>query len=258
MAANIRIPEPGMKWHVRLISRTLGPRLTELLGGLYVGGSEHIPDAGPALLCANHVSYFDPPLLAFVNRERRTCFMAKDGLFKIPLMGPFLGNSYVYPVDRDDGGRQAIRIATQLLEAGELVAIYPEGTRSPDGELLPGKPGAALIASRTGAPIVPIGTWGTDIVLPRRSKRLYRCPIYVCIGKPLAPPSGPGGKRPTKEALRTYTEDLMGHIARLKAHAESLVPDYWRQRAAAMKSRWQAMHAEEIARERRELTREED
>lgn len=165
MPVDIELPDPKvpLRWEVYLISRVFGPFITNLLGGLYVSGVHHIPDEGPALICANHVSYLDPPLVALTNTKRRTCFMAKDDLFEVPFVGALLRRVYTYPVDRDDGGRQGLRIAMQLLEAGELVAMYPEGTRSPDGDLLPAKLGPALLASRLGVPIVPLGTWGTDI-----------------------------------------------------------------------------------------------
>ncbi|MBP8953702.1 MAG: 1-acyl-sn-glycerol-3-phosphate acyltransferase [Armatimonadetes bacterium] len=252
MEQDIRLPQAKDRPHYRFIVDYLLPTLLGLTGGVWTTGRRNVPTTGPALICPNHLSYLDPPLMGPVV-GRRCCFMAKRSLFQIPILGPFIRASYAYPVDRDEGGRQAIRIATRLLEAGELVVIFPEGTRSPSGEMLPGKPGPSLISSRTGAPIIPVGLWGTDIVMPRFSGGLHRCPIYVCIGKPIPAPVAPDGGHVGKAQLREHTDLLMAEIARLRERARSLVPQHWLERAGAAKARWLDKYAAEIEEAMKEI-----
>lgn len=242
MRSEIALPGKRTRWHYRQVTSWFGPLLMRLLGGWRVAGTEHIPAEGAALICPNHVSYLDPPLVG-VAAVRRCCYMAKASLFKIPILGSFIRKSYSYPVDKEEGGRQAIRIATTLLKAGELVVIFPEGTRSPDGELIPGKPGPALIASRAKAPIIPAAVWGADVVLPLHSRRLYRCPVYVRFGEPMQLPEPPEGKRLSKEQLQAVTQELMGRIAELQRQVKSEVPEKWLKRAERMKAHWRQIHA---------------
>lgn len=242
MSDGIRVPEARTRPLYLLAQHTIGPAFFRACGGWHVFGREHVPADGPALLCSNHVSYLDPPAVG-IAAPRRCCFMAKDALFRIPVLGPIISRLYAYPVDLDEGGRKAIRTATALLQAGELVVIFPEGRRSPEGELIRGQPGAMLIAARTQAPIVPVAVWGTDVVMPRDTRRLYRCPVYVRFGEPMAPPAVPDGERLTKEQLQAATDELMARIASLLEEIKAQVPDRWLQRAERLKARWRALRA---------------
>lgn len=243
MADAIELPGERTRAHYRFVQRCFGPLLLRALGGWHVSGCEHIPSEGPALICPNHVSYLDPPVIGIAS-PRRCCYMAKASLFKIPLLGGFIRKSYSYPVDRDEGGRQAIRIGTTLLEAGELVVIFPEGTRSPTGDLIPGQPGAAFIASRAGAPVIPAAIWGTDIVLPMHAKRIYRCPVYVRFGAAMQLPRPAEGERLSRAQLQEFTDELMGRIGALRREIESQVPPEWLERAARFRARKQAARGE--------------
>ena len=234
---DIEPPAAKTRPHYRFITRWGGPALFGALGGWHVSGTEHIPAEGAALVCSNHVSYADPPVVGIALR-RRCCYMAKASLFDIPGLRYFIRKSYSYPVDQEGGGRQAIRIATELLGAGELVVIFPEGTRSPDGELMAGEPGAALIASRAGVPIIPTAVWGTDVLLPLHASRLYRCPIYVRFGPRLEIPEPHDGRRLRKDELREITSELMSLIGGLQEQIRDDVPDRWLEREARLKASW--------------------
>ena len=120
-------------------------------------GLENVPPGGPYIICSNHTSWFDPPLLGcLVTGRQEINFMAKEELFKIFLLGPLLNKLKAFPVKRNTADRRAIRRALQVLEDGEILGLFPEGTRVQTGEL--GKPhhGAALIALKSKKPILPV------------------------------------------------------------------------------------------------------
>jgi 1-acyl-sn-glycerol-3-phosphate acyltransferase len=232
-------------WHYWFIVRHFGPWLLRSLGGFHITGRANVPDSGPALICPNHISYLDPPVVGIAVLKRRCCFMAKSSLFRVPVLGKLIAQWGSYPVDREEGGRQALRLATSLLEAGELVIMFPEGTRSPDGEMLPGEPGAAFIASRVGVPIVPVAVWGTNTVLPRSAHRLFRCPTYVRFGKPIPPPAVPEGGRVSRQEIQALTDELMARIAALRAEILAEVPEKWKLKAERIRAR--ALRHQEVS-----------
>jgi len=145
-----------------------------------ISGRENIPSQGPLVLIGNHVSYWDPVILACsVNREVH--FMAKAELFKVPIFRQIIKWLHAFPVKRGSADRNALRISAELLNQGKVLALFPEGTRSKTGELLPFKPGAALFALRAKAPIVPIMLLGTRSTFPLT----LRGKIEVRIGEPI-------------------------------------------------------------------------
>lgn len=126
-----------------------------------IQGAEHVPDEGGVLLVANHVSYLDPPLLGVATKKRPVHFMAKAELFDMFFLRWALPRIRVFPVRRGAADRRAIRKAVELLKQGNIVGLFPEGTRSSTGELLQAQRGAGLIAIQAGVPIVPVGLIGT-------------------------------------------------------------------------------------------------
>jgi len=146
---------------------------------LDVEGVEHIPAEGPAIVVANHRSYFDPLALgmAYARRGRPVRFLAKRELFDAPVVGQFVRAMGGIPVDRATGSDEPLLAAAAALAAGELVAVLPQGTipRGPDffDPELKGRWGAARLAAMTGAPVIPFGLWGTEHVWPR-SERVPR------------------------------------------------------------------------------------
>jgi putative phosphoserine phosphatase/1-acylglycerol-3-phosphate O-acyltransferase len=139
-------------------------------------GLQHIPRRGPAIVASNHRSYFDVAALALVAARigRPVRFLAKRELFDVPLLGWVARALGGIPVDRGSGSGQPLREAEAALRAGEVVIVLPEGT-IPRGAaffdpVLKGKTGTARLAASTGAPVVPIGLWGTEQVWPRSSR----------------------------------------------------------------------------------------
>ncbi|MEZ5258594.1 MAG: HAD-IB family hydrolase [Ilumatobacteraceae bacterium] len=139
-------------------------------------GVDRLPVDGAAIIVANHRSYFDVITMAllFARRKRPVRFLGKRELFDVPVAGQFLLAMGGIPVDRGSGSGTPLAAATEALQAGEVVAIMPEGT-IPRGEkffstTLQGRPGAARLAAATRAPVIPVGLWGTERVWPRSSR----------------------------------------------------------------------------------------
>jgi 1-acyl-sn-glycerol-3-phosphate acyltransferase len=138
-------------------------------------GAEHVPADGAVIVAANHVSYFDPVALGCGMRRPLT-YLAKKELFDIPVLGPIIAGLGAYPTDRNAGGAAALRAALRVLKEGRCVGIFPEGTRNRAGDA-PQKGGAALLASLSGATVVPAAIVGT-----REVRRFHQ--IRVVYGQP--------------------------------------------------------------------------
>lgn len=154
-----------------------------------VYGMENVPQRGPLIVVANHASDFDPPLLSCCVR-RPVAYMAKEELFRVPVLKQAIALYGAYPVKRGSADRSAIRAAIHQLEQGWAVGIFLSGTRTPDGRIPEAKLGAAMIASKVQAPLLPVSLWGTEAILPKGSRFPRRVPITVRIGQPIQPPTG--------------------------------------------------------------------
>lgn len=128
-----------------------------------VVGAENIPTGGGVIIAANHVSLWDPPVLGTAV-PRRIHFMAKEELFSNPIFSWLITKLGAFPVKRGTADRKAIRTALTLLENGSVLGIFPEGTRSKDGKLGAPEPGLALLALKSGVPVVPAAIIGTNKV----------------------------------------------------------------------------------------------
>ena len=174
-----------------------------------VVGMENIPRKGALIFTCNHFSVGDPPLLVGIF-PRRIVWMAKQELFDAPVFGKLYNMGGFIPVRRFEGDLRAIRRSQDALRRGNVLGMFPEGTRS-GGRLGPGEPGTALIALRTGAPVLPAAIWGTEHVrLPR--DLLRRTNAHVRFGEPYRLPR-PG--RITREAIAAGTDEIMRRIADL-------------------------------------------
>ena len=153
-----------------------------------VEGLEHVPDAGPAIFCPNHISVLDSFFLPTVLPRKITYVGKAEYMddWKTKHLFPALG---MIPIDRGggDAAQAALDAAAGVLEKGEFFGIYPEGTRSRDGRLHRGHTGPARLALRTGAPIIPVGLIGTQEVMPADAKfPKLRLPITVKLGRPIS------------------------------------------------------------------------
>lgn len=153
--------------------------ILRILARVEVVGREHVPPTGPLVVVANHTHFVDPPVMG-MSLGRKVLLMAKQELFRVPVIGWIVTHYDAFPVRRGEADRQAMRWALQALEMGQAVGMFPEGTRSRTGEMRSAYPGAALIAVRSGAPVLPIGIDGTDRILPalRRGRRATVRVVY--------------------------------------------------------------------------------
>lgn len=162
---------------------------------LSLRGAERMPAAGPVILCMNHESLLDIPL-AVVASPRPITFMAKRELFRNRVGGRVLHELGGFRVDRDAFDLRAIRTAMAVLARGDVLGMYPEGTREP-GELLPFLPGAAWLALRTGASLLPAGIRGTEVAMPRGQRLPRRVAVSLEFGPPIevSPTRDPAKRR---------------------------------------------------------------
>jgi glycerol-3-phosphate dehydrogenase (NAD(P)+) len=145
-------------------------------------GLEQIPRSGPAIIASNHRSFFDPFVIGTMSR-RPVYYVAKSELFRNPVLAWFLSALGAFPVERGVGDRDAIRTATELLARGELVLIFPEGTRTRPGPLGSPKRGVGRLALESGVPVIPVSIIGTQDI--RKGILLRPCKVRVSAGAPL-------------------------------------------------------------------------
>jgi 1-acyl-sn-glycerol-3-phosphate acyltransferase len=164
------------RWLVRVFVYQVG-------GGFSSSGQENIPTTGPVILAPVHVSHLDPPAVACGCR-RVMRFMAKEELFKVPVFGPLIRSLGAFPVKRGEGDTESIRFSMEVLERGEMMLIFPEGTRGDGETLLPMNRGVAMLAKRTQAKVIPVAIIGSFQRLPRGRSKLKRGRIRVIYGQP--------------------------------------------------------------------------
>ena len=179
-------------------------------------GIENIPKKGPVLIVANHLSLADPPLVS-VSINRETLFMAKEELFSTGFTNYFIRSFGAFPVHRNRLDRTALRDADRVLKNGKVLVMFPESTRSPNGQLQYAYPGAALIALRNGASVVPIGITGTENI-KGLSWLFHRPRVKLNVGHAFQAPSVNG--KVSKSQVAEFTNTIMEHIA------EMLPPSY--------------------------------
>lgn len=183
-----------------------------------VRGLENIPRKGPVIMVSNHLSNGDPPVLTGVM-TRRIVWFAKKELFDTPLVGWLYGLHGMIPVRRGEADLNALRMATKALKDGHLLGMFPEGTRSRGQGLKEGEHGTALLAIRSGAPLLPVAIWGTENVkLPRDMFLFRKTKATVRIGPTFQLLQT---KRATKEQIAAGTREIMETIA-------GMLPEHFR------------------------------
>ncbi len=182
-----------------------------------VAGVDRVPEEGAIVVASNHFTNFDPILTGSYIRRYLT-FMAKRELVESLLLGWLCRQWGVLPVSRDGMDLPAVRQMLRILRSGQAMVMYPEGTRSRDGQLHEPQPGAAYAALKLGAPVVPVSIWGTEAFSWRRRLTNGRRPVNLRIGDPLDLGRRPG--RIPDEELHEAGEAIM------RAIAANLPPSY--------------------------------
>ncbi len=211
---------PGPWW--RLAQVVILPLFSAFVTMTIRPGSS-IPQSGPFIVAPNHYSEIDPIVMgvAVWKMGRTPRFLAKASLFRIPVLGFYLRKTGQIPVERDAGGSSAIDAAHRLMESGQGVIVYPEGTLTREPDLWPmrGKSGAVRIALEANIPLYPAAHWGTQQLMPRYGKKISVRPrprIEVVVGDPIDL-SRYQGKPVTKELVEKLTNELMLEIQKLVA-----------------------------------------
>ena len=195
------------------IGYTLSRWLATVFFSYRVHGAHHIPEEGGVILAANHTSFFDPPLVG-VASHRAVWYLARKTLLDWPLLGPLFPSLNVIPVDRDGNDRTALKAIIRLLQSGEGVVLFPEGTRSKDGNLQKGQPGIGMIVAKTFVPVVPVRVFGAFEAFPKGAKSVSPGEIDVCFGAPLtfSPQDAPDASRSAYQAISDRVLDAIGKI----------------------------------------------
>jgi 1-acyl-sn-glycerol-3-phosphate acyltransferase len=182
--------------------------------------AERVPLNGPVLLAANHASYLDPPLVG-AGLKRPCSFLARETLFRTPLLGAVLRSWECVPVDRDGGTAAGLRVILDRLLTGHAVILFPEGTRSLDGKLQPARAGIGLLVAKSTAPVVPVRVFGSYEAWPKKQRFPSPRRITIKYGVPLEfaelrVEAKSCSKARLKEIYQQIAEEIMAAIARLE------------------------------------------
>jgi 1-acyl-sn-glycerol-3-phosphate acyltransferase len=185
-----------------------------LVNGWDVRGRENIPAEGALIVASNHVSFWDPPLVgAAANRELH--YLAKEELFRTPLVGPLVRGFNAIPIRRGVADLRGLSMALEVLKRGQALLLFPEGSRMRDGRLHPARPGVGMLAVSANAPIVPCHVHGSS--RPRRWL-LRQERLHIAFGpvRPWQEFAGPGDSEPGRALYQRVGEGVMRAIADLR------------------------------------------
>jgi 1-acyl-sn-glycerol-3-phosphate acyltransferase len=186
---------------------------------------ERVPTEGPVILAANHASFIDPPLVG-APLHRVVNFLARDTLFRFPGIGRLLRSWNCVPLDRESGGPGGLKGVLDRLRAGGIVLLFPEGTRTADGQLQPARSGIGLVVIKSTAPVVPVRVFGTFEAYARHHRFPRPHQITLKYGKPLQfaglrAEAEICNKARLKEIYQQVANEIMAAIAQLKPCADS-------------------------------------
>jgi 1-acyl-sn-glycerol-3-phosphate acyltransferase len=209
--------------------RALVAGIPRWLWRVRVVGRDHLPREGGFILAPSHRSMMDIPFVAIVT-SRRIRFMGKAPLFAIPVVGSVFRWLGGFPVARDGTDRKAVRDSVEMLRAGEVLCVYPEGTRQHGPKIQPLQPGAAYLALRSGVPIIPVGMAGTEEILRERRDPVPRFGrVALVIGAPITPPPRSNGSLPR--------ENVDALTARLADELQQVFDDAYERRDRELRDR---------------------
>ena len=185
---------------------------------------ERVPRTGPVILAANHASFIDPPLVGS-GLTRDINYLARESLFRFPVVGAILRSWNAVPVDRDGGGAKGLKIILGRLLAGGGIILFPEGTRTKDGNLQPARSGIGLTVIKSAAPVVPVRVFGTFAAYGRNHRFPRPKKVAVKYGAPmnfekLRAEAKVCSKPRLKEIYQEVADEIMAAIAKLEPHAD--------------------------------------
>ncbi len=192
--------------------------------GWRVFNPERVPLKGPVILAANHASYLDPPLVG-AGLRRDINYLARESLFRFPVMGWVLRQWNSVPVDREGGGARGLKAILERLLAGGAIILFPEGTRTRNGELQPARSGIGLTVIKSSAPVVPVRVFGTYEAYGPHVRFPYPKRVMVKYGEPLTfselrAEAKTCPKPRLKEIYQQVANEIMAEIAKLKPHTD--------------------------------------
>ena len=176
---------------------------------------ENIPTIGGCIIASNHVSYLDPPVIAIGIKHRVVHFMARNTLFSKPFARWFLKSVQVLPMDRTRGDVGALRKGINLLQSGKVLGLFPEGTRSPTGEMKNAEGGIGFLIAKAKVPVVPAYVDGTFQAFPKGAKCIKRGRVRVFYGEPIKPDEF-GTLGTNRDSYKRIGEMVMSKINALK------------------------------------------
>jgi 1-acyl-sn-glycerol-3-phosphate acyltransferase len=193
------------------VLRGLAAGLARLLLRLEVRGAGNLPTQGPFVLAPVHRSNIDFLLTAMARRPRMR-YMGKASIWKYPTLGRFFSMLGAFPVHRGTADRESVRTCMQVIENGESLVMFPEGSRRSGPVVEDLFDGPAYVAARTGVPLVPLGIGGSDKVMPLGSKFIRPHKVVLVVGEPVLPPVGDGTGRVKRRVVREMTEELQRRV----------------------------------------------
>jgi 1-acyl-sn-glycerol-3-phosphate acyltransferase len=196
--------DPRKSFTYRICAAVIGG-LAKVLFRPSVTGADNIPLTGPVLIAPIHRSNVDFAFSLFIS-PRKVFFMAKEGIFHPAIFGALLTRLGAFPVDRNSADRESLRLSEEVLKRGQALVLFPEGTRKEGTVVEPLHDGAAFIASRTGAKIVPVGIAGSERAMPVGAKFPRLAKIQIVVGTPIEPPTSEG--RVSRSQITEKTEEL--------------------------------------------------
>lgn len=202
------------------VVRGLLALLCRLVTRYRVVGSGNIPSTGAFVLAPIHRSNIDTPLAAALTR-RRLRFMGKDSLWRNPAAGWVLSALGGFPVSRGTADREALKRCVAVLERGEPLVLFPEGTRQSGPDVMPLFDGAAYVAVKAGVPIVPVGIGGSERVMPKGSKMIHPRKCVMVVGEPIRAETDAEGRVP-RSAVRDLTARLSNDLQVLFDRSQAL------------------------------------
>ncbi len=187
-------------------------------------GAENVPMNGGVILASNHASFLDPPLVG-AGLKRGINFLARESLFRFPIMGAVLRSWNVVPVDREGGGAKGLKNILDRLLNGAGIILFPEGTRTKDGQLQPARSGIGLTVIKSTAPVVPVRVFGTFAAYGRNHKFPRPHRLVVKYGRPmnfeaLRAEAKTCDKMRLKAIYQQVADEIMAAIARLEPKAD--------------------------------------